>query len=321
METEVEVEVTATNRVSAVDATAVLRIVLPGEPVWQADPIPLHVLDYDDTDTYSFDLKPYQYSYPPATYAATTSLFSWESMSRDGVFTVSIRTPGPAQIGNIRTRTIEATNAHGSATKSFTYFVFRTGTPDPRMLEGRIFPVTVGEAFSLDLKPLIGGSPPPRITGLSLVSWMSITNGVLSGTLPRSASEGQLYSVAVSAINRVSTVFIRFMLQVAVPAVPAWTAMTLGDGLATFPYSVDLTDFLRGSPLPTVAFTQGYTAPSWLELDGRILKSTRLPTLARDTDYQIQLTATNTAGSANITLTLRVLVGGCLLYTSPSPRD
>ena len=311
-ETEMEVEVTATNRVLAVDATVQLRIVLPGAPVWQADPLPTFVVDWDDESTESFDLKPYQYSYPPATYASTTRLFNWESLS-DGVFTVDFSRRGAGGIGSYRTRSFDATNVHGTDTKALTYLLYRTGMPDPRPLHGREFQVTVGEAFRLDVAALFGGNVPVNFRSvIALPSWLTLSNGVLTGTLPDEGQMSQRFSMQIRAQNAVASggTIAQFTIVSTAPAIPSWILMTLGDGIASFPWSVDLTDFLRGSPFPTLTFTQGYTAPAWLELDGTELKSTRLPTLARDTDYQIQLTATNTAGSADITLTLRVLVGG-----------
>ena len=68
--------------------------------------------------------------------------------------------------------------------------------------------------------------------------------------------------------------------------------------------SIDSTEFFTGHT--RLAFRSGYSAPSWLTISGLNVVITDAPDVLEDTDFTVPLTATNSDGSVNGSITVSV---------------
>ena len=68
--------------------------------------------------------------------------------------------------------------------------------------------------------------------------------------------------------------------------------------------TIDSTDFFSGHT--SLAFDSGYTPPSWITISGLNVVITDAPDVTDDTDYDIELTATNDDGDVDGTITVSV---------------
>ena len=68
--------------------------------------------------------------------------------------------------------------------------------------------------------------------------------------------------------------------------------------------SIDSTEFFTGHT--RLAFRSGYSAPSWLTISGLNVVITDAPDVLEDTDFTVPLTATNSDGSVNGSITISV---------------
>ena len=68
--------------------------------------------------------------------------------------------------------------------------------------------------------------------------------------------------------------------------------------------TIDSTDFFSGHT--SLAFDSGYTPPSWITISGLNVVITDAPDVTDDTDYDIELTATNDDGDVDGTITVQV---------------
>ena len=68
--------------------------------------------------------------------------------------------------------------------------------------------------------------------------------------------------------------------------------------------TIDSTDFFSGHT--SLAFDSGYTPPSWITISGLDIVITDAPDVTDDTDYDIELTATNDDGDVDGTITVSV---------------
>ena len=68
--------------------------------------------------------------------------------------------------------------------------------------------------------------------------------------------------------------------------------------------TIDSTEFFSGHT--SLAFDSGYTAPSWVTISGLDVVITDAPDVLDDTDYDIELTATNDDGTEDGTITASV---------------
>ena len=68
--------------------------------------------------------------------------------------------------------------------------------------------------------------------------------------------------------------------------------------------SIDSTEFFTGHT--RLAFRSGYSAPSWLTISGLNIVITDAPDVLEDTDFTVPLTATNSDGSVNGSITVSV---------------
>ena len=68
--------------------------------------------------------------------------------------------------------------------------------------------------------------------------------------------------------------------------------------------SIDSTEFFTGHT--SLAFRSGYSAPSWLTISGLNVVITDAPDVLEDTDFTVPLTATNSDGSVNGSITISV---------------
>ncbi len=83
---------------------------------------------------------------------------------------------------------------------------------------------------------------------------------------------------------------------------PSWKPVSIPEAVKGSHWTLSLADFVKGDPTPQIYFTDGYTSSNWLTLQNGVLSGT--PTMA-NTEY-IKVTATNSKGSADITVPLSV---------------
>ena len=80
--------------------------------------------------------------------------------------------------------------------------------------------------------------------------------------------------------------------------------------------SIDSTEFFTGHTRLT--FRSGYSAPSWLTISGLNVVITDAPDVLEDTDFTVPLTATNSDGSVNGSLTISVQqIDPAPVFTTP----
>ncbi|MDE0315722.1 MAG: putative Ig domain-containing protein [Candidatus Poribacteria bacterium] len=84
---------------------------------------------------------------------------------------------------------------------------------------------------------------------------------------------------------------------------PSWDPVPIPEAEQGSNWMLSLAKFAKGAPMPQIDFTDGYTSPDWLTLEDGVLSGT--PTKAEVAS--IQVTATNSKGSANLIITLTVM--------------
>ena len=261
----------------------------------------------DPTPTFSA-----QYASGAANRPPFIALPTWLTFNDDGTFS---GTPPAATYTSPYRLWLRVTgsNAYGSFT-TFASFEIRT-TLAPSVPNATVsLSFDIGEAFTIDLTELFDlGIPAGDLTLTRPPDWVTLTGTDLTGTY---ADTGQLSSemetITVVATNPTGSATLTLQLTFELPDEARWITDALPDGGSGFPYRVDLSTLVSGTPTPTVAVTSGETLPAGLSLAGTILSVSALPTVGSDTSYDVKLTASNTVDSvlqtADTTLTLDVLV-------------
>ena len=174
----------------------------------------------------------------------------------------------------------------------------------------------VGEAATLTLAPFASSIPDVTAfafqSGYAAPAWLSLSNGVLSGTPPAGTyTEETSLHVLLAATNSVGTTPFTLTLNLSVVAAPVWVSAAIVIEMherrtATFNLQSYLT---AGSPMPTIALKAGVVQDDFtlsISPDGA-LEIVNAPEVLADTNFSLQLTATNASGAADKTLTVRVL--------------
>ena len=151
--------------------------------------------------------------------------------------------------------------------------------------------------------------------GYSPPSWLSLSGSILSGTLPQVTTD-QTIEIRVRGSNDLGNADGTIQLTIRnVVQPPAFSAPSTQSGNERSSWSFDLsTVFTRAA---SYSFRQGYSKPSWLSLSGSTLSGT-LPNVGSDTTINILVSGTNTAGTTNGSITLRIVNIPPPVFTAPS---
>ncbi len=157
--------------------------------------------------------------------------------------------------------------------------------PDP-------YNLTTGDSFSLDLSSYVTGSPTITRNGGVLPAGLSLSNGVLSGTVTTVENRGIRFT-ATNTAGSANSEWIEISIVAPTPVVaPVWSDipdpynLTVGDS-----FSLDLSSYVTGSP--TITRNSG-SIPTGLSISGSVISGT----VTRSETRSIQFTATNSAGTA-----------------------
>lgn len=142
----------------------------------------------------------------PAATLSVTGAPSWLTLKGD---TLS-GTPGADDSGDTGEIVIKATNGiQPDAEQRFALMVAGA----PRFLSTAVIAAKAGETYRYEIK--LGGSPAPSLKASSLPKWLSLENGVLSGT-PRMADIGTSRKITLRAENGIKpNAEQRFQIEVA----------------------------------------------------------------------------------------------------------
>ena len=182
-----------------------------------------------------------------------------------------------------------------------------------------------GVLFSLDVTDFIAsGSPTPTITFVEdsfRPTWLALVNNTLTGVPAiRAYPRETRYNIELTAENSHGTADKTLMLRV-VPAPsgnlpPTWTAIPTQQLSAGSPFTLDLSNYLQGSPTPMVA----NPSPSWLDVTGLVLSGTPSTTeFPEETDLRVTLSATNVAGTADTVADLNIRPRGSFVFVEQVP--
>ena len=263
-------------------------ITVPAAPAWSdiPDPYNLTVGDY-----FCLDLSSYVSGSP--TIARTLGRIPAGLSLSNGVLSGTVTT--------VETRYLKftATNLGGSVQSEWVDIVVTAAStptvtvpvwsdiPDP-------YNLIVGDYFSLDLNSYVSGSLTITKNAGAIPAGLSLSNGVLSGTVTTVESRG-LQFTATNTEGSAQSEWVQIVVTAAsTPTVtaPVWSdipdpyTLTVGDY-----FSLDLNSYVTGSL--TITKNAG-AIPAGLSLSNGILNGT----VTTVEDRSIQFTATNSAGSA-----------------------
>ena len=141
-------------------------------------------------------------------------------------------------------------------------------------------------------------------------SWLTIVGTVLTVTSAPAVTDDTDFSAVArgvrDGVNEDKTVTVR-VRDVAPPPSNPPTFMepaTHYEVNERASRTIDSTEFFTGHT--SLAFRSGYSAPSWLTISGLNVVITDAPDVLEDTDFTVPLTATNSDGSVNGSLTISV---------------
>ena len=141
-------------------------------------------------------------------------------------------------------------------------------------------------------------------------SWLTIVGTVLTVTSAPAVTDDTDFSAVArgvrDGVNEDKTVTVR-VRDVAPPPSNPPTFMepaTHYEVNERASRTIDSTEFFTGHT--RLAFRSGYSAPSWLTISGLNVVITDAPDVLEDTDFTVPLTATNSDGSVNGSITISV---------------
>jgi len=155
---------------------------------------------------------------------------------------------------------------------------------------------TAGTAFSLDLSDHITGTPAPTFTDPqnSLASTgLTLTGTTISGTTARGNANVTPHQISLTATNSAGTLPVNFTISIRASA--QWQSIANRSTIVNAPFSLDLSDFVTGVPVPTITLASGVTLPMWLNFSGTTLSGTPTSTAAAQV---LRFTASNGIGAA-----------------------
>ena len=120
-------------------------------------------------------------------------------------------------------------------------------------------------------------------------------------------SNGDVYIIRRRGSNASSVTNTARVLEYVTPTptvAPCWATIPNLSAVVGSLFSLDLSDYVSGTPTPTIATASGRTLPTWLTLSGTTISGT--PTEAA-CPVRVYFTATNSAGSTDVNFTIEVL--------------
>ncbi len=151
-----------------------------------------------------------------------------------------------------------------------------TSTPVTSAVEGKAYSYTIA----------VTGEPAPTLTGTTLPAWLSLQDGVLSGT-PSAADVGN-HEVTLTASNDVSPNAVQsFSIEVLAETVaPTFTSQAKTEATEGVRYTYTVA--ASGKPAPAITATK---LPDWLTFEANVLSGT--PDYAHGGEHEVVLTARN----------------------------
>ena len=243
---------------------------------------------------------------PDPTFSVRNNSLAGTGLSLSG--TTLSGTPSNSQQG-AHTWELRASNAVGDY--DFTIALTTRGTP----IWGAIPQQNAAteSVWREDFGSFLTATPSATVSfasGYMKPDWLTLTGTVLSGTPPIATyPTAQTITIQLTATNSLGSADVNISLAITAQQSPMWGANRTNAVQRGTALSWDVSSILVGTPTPTVAFTSGFSVPSWLSLNGATLTGT--PPIA---DFPSQmmvpilLTATNSVGSAAVSLDLTVTI-------------
>ena len=238
----------------------------------------------------------------------------------------------PSAVTSSATYTVTATNTGGSTTADVT-IVVNDVAPSSLTYSPSSFTLTKGTAMTTVTPTASGGAITTWSVSPSLPSGLSLnaSTGAISGT-PTAVTSSATYTVTASNTGGSTTADVTIVVNDVAPSSLTYSpnSFTLTKGTAM----TTVTPTASGGPV--TSWSVSPSLPSGLSLDSSTGAISGTPT-AITSSATYTVTATNTGGSTTAGVTIVVndvapsaltyspntftLTKGCLLYTSPSPRD
>ena len=209
----------------------------------------------------------------------------------------------------IYTLSIDATNSAGTASKSIV--VRNIASAVPRVLPIDHQEITSTETFTLNLNDYVTGTHPITIayaTNYVAPTGMSLTDGTLTYT-PSGITQDTSEAVHLVFSNSLGSESVTLTINIRVVSIPEWDEEEINlEVVEGDEDQFDLNRYVSGHPDPNIHFAQGFfQGDLTLVLNDGILQIIATPVIDIDTTYPLMMSATNSAGSANKTINLRVL--------------
>ena len=299
-------------------------------PTLDVDNLSVSELDMNgDRVQFSLDLTDHTTGTAPFTYERTLigggpsryTLPGWLSLTEAGMLSGQVPLVEATEVQTVR---VTARNDCGTSHESFTITVQHVEPPEEHNPPvWNISNKSVLEETMLTIDPLgddeLTGDTPITITettGRRLPSWLSLSNNIISGEAPAFSSTpaNNVFSIALTATNTDSdgvdyprnVTFTVTVLENVQNVAPVWDIddkdVDEGDDITIDPLT---NGELTGTRPITIDVQTGTTLPSWLTLEDNVLTG-EAPAVTADRDDTVQLTATNSVGSANVSFTVTI---------------
>ena len=223
----------------------------------------------------------------PQPSITATEIPSWLSLN-GGVLT---GTPGEDDVG-VHSVVLAAQNGiEPAAVQSFEITVTALERTAPSFTSTPVLAATEGALYSYTVTA--AGVPSPTVSATQIPGWLSLSQGVLSGT-PAAADVGT-HEIILTASNGVAPEATQsFTLIVAEqPAAPSLTSTPVTDAVAGTLYSYQVA--ATGNPRPTLDATgaAGAPLPAWLDFDDTTGVLSGIPGALDVGNHAIEITASN----------------------------
>ena len=222
-----------------------------------------------------------------------TSPGTLAKQDNSGSLTSQLSYTFPSGVSGDYVISVSGTSASGGSAISASYTVtvslpvslpVWSDIPDP-------YNLTVGNSFSLDLNSYVTGSPTITKTGGAIPAGLSLSAGVISGTVTTARTRNMQFTATNSAGTAISE-WVQVVVAPAPVVAPVWSDipdpynLTVGNS-----FTLDLNSYVTGSP--TITKTGG-AIPAGLSLSAGVISGTVTTARTRN----MQFTATNSAGTA-----------------------
>ena len=244
------------------------------------------------TNSGSTPIKRYEYRYATGVYPNHSSFTDWTSTGSTNTTYIVVGLTNDTQ-HLFQVRAVNYNEFESGASNT----AFATPRP-PAPIWSNIpdpYNLTVGESLSLDLNSYVTGSPTITKAWGTIPAGLSLSNGVLSGTVT-TVEDRSIQFTATNTGGYALSEWVNIVVTADTPIIivtaPVWSNipdpynLTVGDS-----FSLDLNSYVTGSP--TITKTLG-AIPAGLSLSGGVLSGT----VTTVEDRSIQFTATNTGGYA-----------------------